>query len=29
MDSVRLGTGLAYWGDTIQPAVEMVQRGDI
>ena len=29
MKSVRLGCGLAFWGDSIQPAIEMVERGDI
>src|ERR687883_610182 len=26
---VRLGCGLAFWGDTVQPAVEMCERGEI
>ncbi len=29
MKSVRLGTGLAFWGDSIRPAIEMVERADI
>ena len=29
MKSVKLGTGLAFWGDTIRPAIEMVERADI
>ena len=26
---VRLGAGMAFWGDRVQPAIEMVERGDI
>ena len=26
---VRLGAGMAFWGDRVQPAAEMVERGDI
>jgi hypothetical protein len=26
---VRLGCGLAFWGDNIQPATDMAERGDI
>ena len=29
MKSVKLGTGLAFWGDAIRPAIEMVERADI
>jgi hypothetical protein len=29
MKSVTLGTGLAFWGDNLLPAAEMVQRADI
>ncbi len=29
MKSVKLGTGLAFWGDSIRPAIEMVERSDI
>lgn len=29
MKSVRLGTGLAYWGDTLEPSRAMVERADI
>ena len=29
MKQVRLGCGLAFWGDNIQPALDMVERGDI
>ena len=27
--TVRLGAGMAFWGDRVQPAIEMVERGDI
>jgi len=27
--SVRLGAGMAFWGDSVKPAIEMVSRGDI
>ena len=27
--SVKLGTGLAFWGDALAPAAEMVKRADI
>ena len=26
---VRLGAGMAFWGDRVQPAAEMVERADI
>ena len=26
---VRLGAGMAFWGDSVHPAIEMVERGDI
>jgi hypothetical protein len=26
---VRLGAGMAFWGDSVRPALEMVERGDI
>ena len=29
MKSVKLGTGLAFWGDSIRPAIQMVERADI
>lgn len=29
MKMVKLGTGLAFWGDSIRPAIEMVERADI
>lgn len=29
MKSIRLGTGLAYWGDTLEPSRAMVERADI
>lgn len=29
MKSVRLGTGLAFWGDSLRPAREMVERAEI
>lgn len=29
MKSVKLGTGLAFWGDSIRPAIEMIERADI
>lgn len=29
MKSVTLGTGLAFWGDNLHPAAEMVQRAEI
>jgi hypothetical protein len=29
MKSVKLGTGLAFWGDGFRPAIDMVQRADI
>ena len=29
MRSVTLGTGLAFWGDSLGPAVEMVERAEI
>lgn len=29
MKSVKLGTGLAFWGDGFRPAVDMVERADI
>ena len=27
--TVRLGAGMAFWGDSVQPAIEMVDRGEI
>lgn len=29
MKSIRLGAGLAFWGDTTRPAIDMVERGEI
>lgn len=29
MRSVRLGSGSAYWGDLMEPAVELAQRGEL
>lgn len=29
MKSVKLGTGLAFWGDSIRPAIDMIERADI
>ena len=29
MRTVRLGAGMAFWGDSVQPAIDMVHRGDI
>ncbi|MDG1986856.1 MAG: DUF1446 domain-containing protein [Halieaceae bacterium] len=29
MKSIKIGTGLAFWGDSIRPAVDMVERADI
>lgn len=29
MKTVRLGAGMAFWGDNIRAAVELVERGDI
>jgi len=29
MKSVKLGTGLAFWGDALRPAIDMVERADI
>ena len=29
MKTVTLGTGLAFWGDALRPAKEMVERADI
>ena len=26
---VRLGAGMAFWGDSVRPAIEMVERGEI
>jgi hypothetical protein len=26
---VRLGAGMAFWGDSVRPAIDMVDRGDI
>jgi Acyclic terpene utilisation family protein AtuA len=28
-ETVRLGAGMAFWGDSVQPAIQMVERGDI
>ena len=27
--TVRLGAGMAFWGDRVQPAIEMVERGEL
>jgi hypothetical protein len=27
--TVRLGAGMAFWGDSVQPAIDMATRGDI
>lgn len=27
--TVRLGAGMAFWGDRVQPAIDMAKRGDI
>ena len=27
--TVRLGAGMAFWGDSVRPAIDMVERGDI
>lgn len=27
--NVRLGAGMAFWGDSVRPAIEMVERGEI
>lgn len=29
MKTVRLGAGMAFWGASVKPAIEMVERGDI
>src|SRR6202022_92410 len=29
LKKVRLGAGVAFWGDNLRPAVEMVERGNI
>lgn len=29
MKSVNLGTGLAFWGDSLRPAIDMVEHADI
>lgn len=29
MKTVKLGTGLAFWGDSIRPAIDMVEHADI
>lgn len=29
MKTVKLGTGLAFWGDSIRPAIDMIERADI
>ena len=29
MTTVRLGAGMAFWGDSVQPAIDMVERGEI
>jgi hypothetical protein len=29
MRTVRLGAGMAFWGDRVQPAIEMVEKADI
>ena len=28
-DKIRLGAGSAYWGDLLEPAVELVERGEL
>jgi hypothetical protein len=28
-ETVRLGAGMAFWGDSVQPAIQMVERGEI
>jgi hypothetical protein len=28
-DTVRIGAGMAFWGDSVQPAIAMVERGEI
>ena len=27
--TVRLGAGMAFWGDSVQPAITMAERGEI
>lgn len=29
MKKIRLGSGSAFWGDTLEPAIELVEKGDI
>ena len=29
MKSVRLGSGSAYWGDLMEPAVDLAERGEL
>jgi len=29
MKKVNIGSGLAFWGDMLEPAVEMAERGDV
>src|SRR3990172_7318799 len=29
MKKVRLGSGSAFWGDVLEPAVELVKKGDV
>jgi len=29
MKTVKLGAGMAFWGDSVRPAIEMVERADI
>lgn len=29
MKTIRLGAGMAFWGDSIRPAIDMVQRAEI
>ena len=29
MRTVRLGAGMAFWGDSVRPAIDMVERGEI
>jgi Phosphotransacetylase len=29
MRTVRLGAGMAFWGDSVRPAIDMVSRGEI
>ena len=29
MKTIRLGAGMAFWGDSINPAIDMVRHADI